>query len=103
MEASCYVGSVQSINLLKTLSLIHVEVPDFETNLNLTEIETPVNPELLIEKLIEADFDPNEVAFLKKGFQEGFDIGYNGPENRTSLSETFHSRWAPGLTCGIKS
>ena len=32
-------------------------------------------------------YDPDEIKFLEEGFTQGFDIGYEGPQQRTSFSE----------------
>ena len=59
---------------------------DYHTNFNLTDIVTLINVSVLIEKLQESNYPPDEIAFLEAGFTEGFDIGYEGPTNRTSTS-----------------
>ena len=53
-------------------------------NLDLKNIYTPLKADLLIKRLVEANYDPNEIEFLRQGFTLGFDIGYSGPENHTS-------------------
>ena len=40
----------------------------------------------LVQLLQEAGYDNEKILFLKDGFENGFDIGYCGPENRQSES-----------------
>ena len=56
-------------------------------NLNLKSVVSPVKSERLINDLKAANYDPLEVKFLENGFKQGFDIGYQGPKNRTSTAE----------------
>ena len=41
----------------------------------------------LRQLLIETKYDKEEIEFLYKGFTEGFDLQYRGPEERQSLSK----------------
>ena len=59
---------------------------EFE-NFNLTDIVTPVNGELLHQMLLDSQYDLVETEFLRKGFQDGFDIGYEGPLIRKDTSQ----------------
>ena len=52
----------------------------------------------VFEKLLkETNYDPVETEFLVKGFRQGFDIGYRGPERRRSKSKNIP------LTVGSKT
>ena len=51
-----------------------------------------MNGELLAQRLIEANYDHNEIAFLRNGFLHGFDIRYKGPVNRTSQANNLPLR-----------
>ena len=53
-------------------------------NEDLENIYSPVRVEILVKLLRELKYDSQEIAYLEKGFTEGFDIGYRGPQNRTS-------------------
>ena len=70
----------------------HWERPEFYENYNLTDIVTPIDCEMLTDLLIESSYDPTEIQFLKEGFTNGFDIGYNGPKHRKSRANNlpFH-------------
>ena len=63
----------------------HREVERFE-NLRLDEIITPVNPDILEEYLKMTNYDEEESTFLVSGFRNGFDIGYEGPQERQDFS-----------------
>ena len=56
-------------------------------NLNLEDIEMPVKVLELVRLLRSANYPQNKIDILKQGFTEGFDIGYQGPESRQSLSD----------------
>ena len=58
----------------------------FYQNLDLTDIVTPVNANILQEKLQAANYDPDKTRELVNGFKNGFDIGYRGKENRQDKS-----------------
>ena len=60
--------------------------PVYSQNLNLDNIVTLIRIQRLEEMLCAAGYDPKKIEFLKKGFTEGFDIGYKGPINRQSRS-----------------
>ena len=51
-------------------------------NYDLNNLISPVNVKVLESMLKETDYDSKETEFLIKGFTEGFDIGYEGPEQR---------------------
>ena len=55
------------------------EVKYFQ-NKNLSDIVTPVNIGKFEEMLKEANYDENKINFLIDGFTNGFDSGYEGPE-----------------------
>ena len=54
--------------------------------MDLDSIITPVNADVLHELLQISEYDENEIDFLVNGFHNGFDIGYEGPQNCTDLS-----------------
>ena len=56
-------------------------------NHNLVDIITPVKVEILEQLLIESRYDEDETRFLVNGFTHGFDIGYEGPLNRSDTSQ----------------
>ena len=37
--------------------------------------------------LTQSGYDSNEIEFLRCGFTDGFDIGYEGPTDRRSVSD----------------
>ena len=49
------------------------------SNMDLTNIVTPVNINKLVNTLRLANSDEAEIKFLNEGFSQGFDIGYDGP------------------------
>ena len=51
------------------------------SNLDLESIKTPVNVKALKELLELTNYDPKETEFLVDGFNNGFPIGYEGPQN----------------------
>ena len=67
------------------------ETPHF-TNYDTTNIITPVKVDLLEKMLIESKYDAEETKFLVKGFREGFDICYEGPEQRKDYSDNIPFR-----------
>ena len=44
-------------------------------------IKTPVDTSKLKQLLVLSNYDKKETSFLIDGFENGFSIGYNGPEN----------------------
>ena len=52
----------------------------YHTNLNLEDIVTPVNVDALEGLLRSAGYEEQKLRFLTDGFQNGFSIGYEGPE-----------------------
>ena len=68
----------------KAEPLLQEELPDYFVNHNLDNIVTPVNMEILVKLLKEADYAEQEITFLEDGFKNGFDIGYAGPTERHS-------------------
>ena len=56
-------------------------------NFDLDSVVTPVKVDQFIELLEQSNYDLEETQFLKQGFTNGFDIGYEGPTNRKSTSE----------------
>ena len=53
----------------------------------MTKVVTPVKVEKFISMLRSVDYDSKEIQFLENGFTSGFDIGYEGPQERQSTSE----------------
>ena len=47
----------------------------------------PVKVDRLVQLLTQTAYPPDEIAFLKQGFEQGFDIGYDGSKVRQSVSE----------------
>ena len=58
----------------------NTEILQFE-NFDLESIKTPVNVQVFKELLVQSNYDPHETEYLIDGFQNGFSIGYEGPEN----------------------
>ena len=50
-------------------------------NLDLDSVQTPVNVKRLSELLEFSDYNKEKSQFLINGFEQGFDLGYQGPEN----------------------
>ena len=50
-------------------------------NLDLNNVVSPVNADILETLLMEANYDRGKTEILVKGFREGFSIGYTGDEN----------------------
>ena len=66
------------------------EILSFE-ELAWDDIITLVNWKELENLLKLSRYDKDKTELIVKGFQEGFDIGYRGPMNRTSESENIPS------------
>ena len=62
------------------------DTPEYGFNGDLEEIVTPVKTEKLEEWLLKAQYNKEKTEFLVKGFKHGFDIGYQGPELRSSTA-----------------
>ena len=62
------------------------EKADYAENFDLTNVHTPVNADLLIQYLNASKYNAKEIEFLGDGFKHGFDIGYQGPKQRSSKS-----------------
>ena len=63
----------------------YAEILHFE-NHNLENLITPLDVNKYVNLLNESNYNREETEFLTKGFTEGFDIGYAGPEERQSES-----------------
>ena len=61
-------------------------------NLDISSIITPINADKLRELLVWSNYDRQETEFLFKGFTEGFDIEYQGPEDRQDRSKNLPFR-----------
>ena len=55
-------------------------------NFDLETVITPVNLPELRRLLHESEYNSAETEFLLKGFSEGFELGYQGPVDRTNYS-----------------
>ena len=53
-------------------------------NVNLTDIETSIDPDVLESLLKESKYDEKEMQFLVHGFRHGFDLEYRGSTHRQS-------------------
>ena len=71
----------------KSLMLVSHHKADYYENFDLQNIETPVKVDTFTKLLGQANYDPDEIRFLHEGFSQGFDIGYEGPKRRRSLSD----------------
>ena len=67
-------------------------VPMYYENFDLQNLVTPVKCDELVRLLKETAYDPQETEFLRLGFIEGFDIGYEGPVQRRSESDNIPLR-----------
>ena len=67
----------------------------YSENLELEQIETPVNAEKFKQFLIEAKYCESEIEYLYLGFKYGFDLDYQGP--------TLVQRTAPNLKLRVGS
>ena len=63
------------------------EKTDQLVNLDLNNIVTPVNVGELHNLLNRAGYDQDKTRFLIEGFTVGFDLGYQGPQDRQSRSQ----------------
>ena len=61
--------------------------PLYYSNFDLESIVTLVNVQKLVVLLYQAKYPPKDIEFLKSAFEQGFDIGYEGPQQRQSSSE----------------
>ena len=55
-------------------------------------IVTPINVPVLERYLLQYNYERDKRDFLIKGFQQGFDIGYQGPENHQHMSHNLPYR-----------
>ena len=53
---------------------------------NWNQIQTPINVPVLKDLLQKSDYSKEKLQFIIKGFTQGFNIGYQGPEDRTDES-----------------
>ena len=71
---------------LKSIICLYSLIREVLYHIDLEEIISPVNAEVLQNLLVESDYNKDETRFLVEGFKKGFDIGYEGPTNRCDLS-----------------
>ena len=57
-----------------------MEEVDYAENFDLTNLVTPINANILQVELEKSGYDPNETRYLVNGFENRFDIGYDGPK-----------------------
>ena len=62
-------------------------MPLFAYNGDCQNIVTAVAVDRLQKMLIESEYSKDETEFLVNGFQNGFNIGYEGTPNHQSMSE----------------
>ena len=55
--------------------------------MDLNTVITPVKVDKFVAMLKASNYEASEVEFLEQGFTHGFDIGYEGPQERCSESE----------------
>ena len=61
-------------------------MPKYFENYDLDNIITLVKGNLFAQMLRNAGYNENKTCFIEDSFTNGFDIGYEGPEERQSLS-----------------
>lgn len=61
-------------------------------NFDMTSIVMPVDVDKLKDLLGEIGYQEEKTSFLIKGFTYGFDLGYQGPQNRTQYSNNLKLR-----------
>ena len=64
-------------------------LPEYYSNFDIHTIKTPVNAEILHNLLVTSGYPRDKTEFLIKGFTEGFDLGYEGPEEFKTIQKTF--------------
>ena len=74
------------------LTLAGQEEPLYYSNYDLETIVTPIKVNKLVELLETYGYNQKEVEYLRQGFTQGFDIEYQGPENRNSQSNNIPLR-----------
>ena len=71
----CWVFIKQIYNLL-CIFILQVEHPEYYSNMDLENIETPIKVEVLENLLVTSGYPTDRTKFLIKGFSEGFELGY---------------------------
>ena len=66
-----------------------------QENYDLTNLQTPVDADVLADLLSQSDYDKVESQFLIQGFKFGFSIGYQGPVLRQSRARNIP--FQPGI------
>ena len=77
-------------NVFKTNDI--EEQPVYYSNLDLENIITPVKVQVLVDMLKDTGYPKDKTDYLIQGFTHGFDIGYRGPNQRTSQSKNLPLR-----------
>ena len=62
-------------------------LPEYFWNYDLDNIVTTINHKLFMSLLRESGYPDDEVFFLEDGLTNGFDIGYEGPQERCSTAD----------------
>ena len=68
-----------------------VEVLYYE-NFDLDNLITPIKIDRFCQLMKQAEYDPNEIEFLRKGFTDGFSIGYKGDMDAKLISNNLPLR-----------
>ena len=84
--------SVSDKNINNSKPDEHWEEPKMFYNFDLENIVTPVNVKELGKLLRESCYNESETEFILDGFTNGFDIGYEGPEDRQDSSQNIPIR-----------
>ena len=69
---------------------LKLETMEAFENLDCENTVMPINADRLEELLILSNYDVSKREALVKGFREGFNIGYNGPELRQDTAKIYH-------------
>ena len=64
-----------------------VQQPDYYSNQDLENVISPIKAHKLEEMLVKFGYPEHKTCFLVDGFVNGFDIGYEGPVVRQSISD----------------
>ena len=56
-------------------------------NFDMENIHTVVNGKVLVQLLEQANYNRDEIDFIREGFTSGFEIGYEGPTDRQQKAQ----------------